>query len=145
MRRAVRAIIIHNNQLVVMHRNKFGTEYDTLPGGNIEIGETPEQALRREITRETQLTIDRPCLVFLEHAGDPYGDQYIYYCEYVRGEPSLHPDAEETAINQLGHNLYQPRWLNLDQLPSQPFVSEKLKRAILIGITTGWPTTTTEL
>lgn len=45
MRRAVRAIIIKDKQLLVMHRNKFGTEYETLPGGNIEVGETPEQAV----------------------------------------------------------------------------------------------------
>ena len=38
MRRASRGIVIKDNNLLVMHRNKFGTEYDTLPGGNVEAG-----------------------------------------------------------------------------------------------------------
>jgi ADP-ribose pyrophosphatase YjhB (NUDIX family) len=45
MRKAVRAIIIKDDKLLVMNRNKFGKVYDTLPGGNVEIGETLEQAL----------------------------------------------------------------------------------------------------
>ena len=42
----VRAIVVKENKLLVMHRNKFGHEYDTLVGGGIDVGETPEQALK---------------------------------------------------------------------------------------------------
>lgn len=63
IRKAVRAIIIKEGQLLIMHRNKFGQEYDTLPGGNIEVGETPEQALYRELEEETMVTfsINKMC------------------------------------------------------------------------------------
>jgi len=139
MRRAVRAIIIRNEQLLVMHRNKFGQEYDTLPGGKIEIGETPEQALRREVTEETMIQFKDPRLVFLEHADPLYGDQYVYLCEYVSGEPELHPDSEETHINKLGQNLYKPTWLPLGDLPAAPFKSEQIKAALLYALKAGWP------
>jgi len=44
MKQAVRAIIIHNNNLLVMKRNKFGKEYYTLIGGHVEMGESHEVA-----------------------------------------------------------------------------------------------------
>ncbi|MDZ7744867.1 MAG: NUDIX domain-containing protein [Candidatus Saccharibacteria bacterium] len=139
MRRAVRAIIIKDKKLLVMHRNKFGDEYDTLPGGNVEVGETLEEALRREVTEETMVNFDGERLVFLEHAGHPYGDQYVYLCKYQSGEPQLHPDSEEEQINRLGKNLYRPAWLALSDLPTSPFLSKKLKEHILHGVEHGWP------
>ena len=144
MRRAVRAIIIRDDELLVMHRNKFGKEYEILPGGNIEMGETPEQALYRELHEETQVAYKDPRLVILEHAGDPYGDQYIFLCTYVSGEPALHPNAEEMFINKLGKNLYTPMWLKLSELPGKPFVTEKLKTQILDCVHNGWPTVPVE-
>lgn len=139
MRKAVRAIIIRDNQLLVMHRNKFGTEYETLPGGNIEIGETPEQAVAREVDEESTIAIANPRLVFIEEAGDPYGTQFIFLCDYVSGEAHLREDSEEAHINKLGQNLYDPRWIDLDKLPNLPFVSEKLKATILDAVATGFP------
>jgi ADP-ribose pyrophosphatase YjhB (NUDIX family) len=145
MRRASRAIIIKDNQLLVMHRNKFGTEYDTLPGGNIELGETPEQALYREVNEETMVEFKDPRLVFLEHADTLYGDQYVFLCEYVSGEPQLHPDSEEIHINKLGQNLYTPAWLPLNKLAAAPFKSEQIKAALLTALTNGWPSQPAEI
>lgn len=145
MRKAVRAIIIAENKLAVLHRNKFGEEYDTLPGGNISFGETPEQALFREVSEETSLKFSEPKLVFVEHAGDPYGDQYIYLCKYESGELQLAPNAEEHAINALGKNLYEPRWVDLKDLPNMPFLSIKLRDKILEYASTGWPTQVVEI
>lgn len=145
MRKASRAIVIKDDSLLVMHRNKFGTEYYTLPGGNIEVGESPLQALYRELSEETMIEFINPRFVILEHSGDPYGDQYIFLCEYVSGEPVLHPDAEEVAINKLGKNLYKPMWLKLDKLRSQPFVSEKLKSHIIDYVENGWPDSAVEI
>jgi 8-oxo-dGTP diphosphatase len=139
MRKAVRAIIIKDDKLVVMHRNKFGTEYDTLPGGNVELGETLEQALYREVEEETMLKFNNPRLVYLEHSDAIYGDQYIYLCDYISGEPELHPDAEERRINKLGKNLYEPMWLPLESLAVAPFLSDVLKDKLLAGHKHGWP------
>lgn len=140
MRRAVRAIIIKDGNLLVMHRNKFGTEYETLPGGNIELGETAEQALLREVDEETTVVYKDPRLMFVEEAGDPYGTQFVYLCEYVSGEPVLRPDSEEAVINKMGKNLYEPMWVKLSDLGGMPFVSERLKRAVLHAVHNGFPT-----
>ncbi len=139
MRKAARAIVIRNSQLLVMYRNKFGTQYVTLPGGNVEMGETPEQAAARETTEESTVTVTNPRLVFIDHAGDPYGDQYVYLFDYVSGEPILNPDSTEARIHAMGKNLYEPKWLPLDDLPAANFLSPELKAAILEAVKGEWP------
>ncbi len=139
-RRAARAVIIHNNCLLVMHRNKFGHAYNTLPGGNVELGETLESAVIREVSEETSLTVTTLELVFIEEAGDPYGTQHIFTGELaVVGEPLLSPISEEAQINKLGKNLYEPKWLPLNAFAAEEFLSEKLKIAILSAIENGFP------
>ena len=108
-RQAVRAIVIKDNQLLVMHRNKFGTEYETLPGGGVELDESPVDALVRELAEETSVSVGDKRLVFIEEAGAPYGTQLVYLCQYVSGEPKLADDSEEALINKLGQNLYEPK------------------------------------
>lgn len=139
MRKAVRAIIIKDDSLLVMNRNKFGVVYDTLPGGNIELGETPEQALYRELQEETMIEFTNPRLVYIEHSDAIYGDQHVFLCDYVSGEPQLHPEAEEQHINKLGKNLYKPMWLPFEQLKTAPFLSDKLQEKLIQAIEQGWP------
>lgn len=139
MRQAVRAVVVKGDNLLVVHRNKFGKEYYTLPGGGIDPGETPEQAMIRELYEETGISVVLDRLVIVEEAGDPFGVQYVYLCTYQSGEPALHPDSEEAQINKLGQNMYTPLWLPLSELSAAPFFSEKLKLVLLKGITEGFP------
>ncbi len=139
MRKAVRAIVIKDSDLLVMHRNKFGKEYDTLPGGKVEAGESLEDALTRELGEETGVRIANQQLVYIEHAGEPYGDQFIFLCDYVSGEPKLNPGSDEAAIHELGKNLYEPGWMDINQLQQKPFVSEALKAKIIHSLQQGWP------
>jgi 8-oxo-dGTP pyrophosphatase MutT (NUDIX family) len=138
MRHAVRAIVLHDDKLLVMRRNKFGHEYYTLIGGKIDMGEAPEAALLREVTEETSIVIDDLQLVFVEEAGDPYGTQYVYKADYVSGEPTLDPKSIEASIHAMGQNLYEPMWLPIAELAKVPFLSEGLKQAILEGLQTSF-------
>lgn len=139
MRAAARAIIIKDDTLLVTHRNKFGMEYDILIGGGVDFGETLEQALYRELKEESGVQVANSRLVFIERAGDPYGTQYIFLCDYVSGEPALSKSSMEYSINAMGKNLYQPIWLPLKDLPQAEFRSERLKQAILRSLKSGWP------
>ena len=139
MKQAVRAIIIHDNNILVMKRNKFGKEYYTLIGGHVELGESHEVALLREIHEETMIHVAHPRLVFIEHAGPVYGTQYVFLCKYVSGVPVLHPHADEVHINKLGQNIYTPMWLPLSRLSSVPFLSENLKHKIIHALETEFP------
>lgn len=135
----MRAIVVKDDKLLVMHRNKFGHEYYALVGGGIDFGETAEQSLMREIAEETGLTVKNLRLVFIEEAGDVFGKQYIYICEYVSGEPKLQPDSIEAKIEADGKNLYTPMWLPIKDLPSTPLLPDVLKTALLDGLKNGWP------
>lgn len=139
MKQAVRAIVVNANKLLVMKRNKFGKEYYTLIGGAVEMGEEIEQALRRELMEESSLEVGRVQLVFSEEAGEPYGTQYVYYCEYLGGEPTMSPDAIEAELNAVGQNTYTPMWLPIADLAETTFVSGSLKQALLKSFQAGFP------
>lgn len=139
MKRAVRAIVIKDDALLVMHRNKFGHQYYTLVGGGVDMGETPEQSLYREVREETGLTIANPRLVYLEDAGDLYGVQCVFLCDYQSGELAMSPDADEAHISALGQNIYTPMWLPLKDLPDVEFLSRQLQERILRSLREGWP------
>lgn len=138
MRKAVRAIVVRGNQMLVMHRNKFGREYYTLIGGGVQGNESAEQALRREVAEEAGFTILGGRLVFVEEAGDPYGTQYIYLCDVDGTEPQLAPDSPEAGLFPLG-NEHTPMWAPIDEIGKLPFRSENLRQAILYGFTYGFP------
>ncbi len=140
MKAAVRAIIIHDNNLLVMRRDKFGKRYYTLVGGHVELGESTEKALLREVHEETRLHVANPRLVFIEHAPAPYGDQYVYLCDYISGVPMLHEDSDEYTINKGGDNIYTPMWVPLSKLASLPFRTDEIQAKIIAAITDGFPT-----
>ena len=139
MRRAVRAIVFRDNNLLVMKRNKFGTQYYTLPGGAMSMGETSAQALVREMSEETGVQLGDARLVFVEDGGGLYGVQYIYLASYVGGEPHLNPNSDEASINALGKNTYEPVWLPMSDLPATSFVTERLRDAIVHAVKNGFP------
>jgi len=141
MRKAVRAIIIRGDDLLVMKRNKFGQQYYTLVGGGIKPGETPEQALRREVEEEASLRVLSAKHVYTEEAGEPYGTQYIFLCEYAGGAPRLMSDSEEADINRLGQNIHEPMWLPFAMLPKITLRSEALKYTLLHALKDGFPDT----
>lgn len=93
-RPSVYAIVIKDNKLLVSPQING---YD-LPGGGVELGETLEVALVREVFEETGLTVNNPRLVkaatsFFKLPKSTKGDfiqavALYYVCDYVSGELS---------------------------------------------------------
>lgn len=117
LRRAVRALI-RRGDLWLMQQDGRG-EYK-LPGGGIDPGETPEQALRREVTEETGMrlipTSIRPVGEVLERRRDTYRDptrifeqrSSYFLCE---AEETGQPPAMTPA--ELSWGMH-PVWVLLD-------------------------------
>lgn len=72
-----------------------------IPGGKINPGETPLDALHREIYEETRLTVHSPELlgVYTHHWNTPTGVQQtfmiVYHCQANPGEVVLSPEEND--------------------------------------------------
>ncbi len=139
MRVSVRAVVIKDNKLLVMDRDRFGDKFCSLVGGEVEKNEELTDALIREVKEEASLEITNPRLVIEEDAGKIYGLQYIYLCDYVSGELMLDPESIEAKISHQGKNTYRPRWLPISQLSTAKLLPHELKDLLLQFINSSFP------
>lgn len=117
-------VIKHGRLLLASERGKY-----TLPGGGIELGETPEEAVIREVKEETGVNVRRPELLacrseFFTHHGEKntvFHHQTIllfYRCEFVDGKLSIDFLPEQ---DRPFHGM--PEWIELDKLEGLEILS----------------------
>ena len=119
----VAAIIIHNDQIFATQRGygefKDGWEF---PGGKMEPGETPQQALMREIREELDTEIEVGSLVETVEYDYPnfHLTMHCFLCTIRSGELVL---KEHEAAKWLTREELD----SVDWLPADVKVVEKLK------------------
>lgn len=104
----VDAVIILDNKLVLIERKNppFRGKF-ALPGGFVDIGETVEEAVAREVMEETGLGIEIVKLlgVYSEPSRDPRGHTVsIVYIVRGKGVPKADSDAKEVHLFDV-HNI----------------------------------------
>jgi ADP-ribose pyrophosphatase YjhB (NUDIX family) len=137
----VRAIVFRNDKLLVIKRDNFGKQYLVLPGGGVEEGETPEEAVVREAKEETSTDIEIVRKVYDQKSYKQYPKQLVYLCELKsQNDPELAKDSIEYQLNQAG-NKYQPVFLSLAGIESLgiEFLPQVLLEEIKSGIKNGFP------
>jgi ADP-ribose pyrophosphatase YjhB (NUDIX family) len=140
MSRAARAIIIEDDKMLLMHRNKQGSKYFTLVGGQVKEDETLEQGLAREVSEETGLVITKSKLVFIEEHPSPYNEQYIFLCEVApHAEAQIQDASEEGFMNLIGIDVHTPAWAYLRAFHEITFRTPQLHEAINHALKSGFP------
>lgn len=88
-RKRAAAVIIRDGRILMVHErsHRSGREWWTLPGGGIEPGETPEQAVRREVLEETGLVVEEA--TYLLDTPYPSGMTTVFAVIVGEGEPVL--------------------------------------------------------
>lgn len=108
------AIVIKDNSLLVMERNKDSWAYFAFPGGGVEDGERTDEAAAREVLEECSIEVGIEKLLYSQDYDDG-SKQYFYLAKYLSGEVELNPDSEESRENN-PENYYKPQWISLDKI-----------------------------
>jgi 8-oxo-dGTP diphosphatase len=135
-RPSVYGIVIRDGKvLLCRHFGKYN-----LPGGGVDMDESLEDALLREIKEETGITAAKPELMGVTedyfmppYKPTPYHTILMYYaCDYVSGEPSMDGfDEDERVYAELA------QWVDADTIDDwdytstvdyRPFVRQALSR-----------------
>jgi 8-oxo-dGTP pyrophosphatase MutT (NUDIX family) len=110
------AIVIRDGKILMERVVYFGREFFTVPGGGIEDGETPEQAVLRELKEECGLDgkIVRPLAKLYKSNGTA---EYSFEVEVSREQEAITGyDPEESSENP---PLKEVLWMSLDEIPEK--------------------------
>ncbi len=108
------AIIINDDRVLITRRacGKHLAGYWEFPGGKLDIGETEEECLAREIKEE--LDVDVEIVRFFMENKHQYNDKNIflkaYVCKHLRGKIILkdHDKKAWVTIGELGSYKFSP-------------------------------------
>ncbi len=118
---ATDAVLLHHGQVLLVQRAKEPAKGQwAIPGGFVEVGETTEAAVKRELNEETGLGVDHIDVVDLVGVySDPHRDPrgHIVSITYL----CALPDIEGVPEVDGGDDAAEAAWFDLDALPDLAF------------------------
>lgn len=109
------AVIVNDrNQLLLQLRNKAPEkEYWSIPGGKVEMFETFEEAIKREVKEEIGVDVQVVCeLGICDHIIRNEGKHWVspsFLCKIVDGEPKIMEPTKHLDM----------KWFELNNLPEK--------------------------
>mgnify|MGYP003296761546 CR=1 FL=1 len=116
--KSVTGVVIHEGK-VLLARHTYGAGKDMLiiPGGYVDYGESPEDALRREYMEETGTVVEPKNIIGIRFN---MHDWYIAFtAEYISGNASSDKDENSEVV-----------WMDVQEALSRQDVPELTKRLI---------------
>jgi predicted acetyltransferase/ADP-ribose pyrophosphatase YjhB (NUDIX family) len=129
------AVVERDGKVLVIRRHLDGRDYAVLPGGGIEDGEAPADAVLRELREEC--TLDGEVAELLMEGGHGGRQAFYYRVVGVEGEPVLGGDE---AAGQDESNQHHPMWASPKDLDLIGLLPDGLTELVLGWL---WPLTVT--
>lgn len=128
LRQRAGAIIIRDGSVLLIHRHRHGNEYYVLPGGGIEEGESPEEAVIRELREEAGVDIRVGDLLNQSVNLDCNQYQYFFACTLI--ENGKRPEWQERDRVR-SDNQYWFEWIDVDTVEQCPLQPDWIKPVLL--------------
>ncbi|MQA07697.1 MAG: NUDIX domain-containing protein [Pseudonocardiaceae bacterium] len=93
---SVKGVVVRNGRVLLLRSERAEWE---LPGGRIELGETPEQCVAREITEETQWRVRTGPILDAWMYHITVADKHVFIVTY-----GCYPDGDSAPILSQEHN-----------------------------------------
>ncbi|MGE7625538.1 NUDIX hydrolase [Viridibacillus sp. NPDC096237] len=114
MRNRGAVVLVENNKVGLIKRNRNGSVYYVFPGGGIEEGENPETGAKRKAFEELGVKVNvNECIAKVEFRGI----QYFFLAEIIEGSFGIGQGEEYTDENR-NRGTYQPMWVDIENLLS---------------------------
>ena len=131
----VSGIVINDNKLLLVDMDNAG--FLCLPGGHVELGETSEQAICREMEEELgfKLEIEKYLGVvenffFSKYNKTTHEICFYYLLKPIKGEKAIYNDYS-LIENDKGHNIKLDfKWINLNELDNYDVRPKFLKTIV---------------
>jgi 8-oxo-dGTP diphosphatase len=129
-------VLLQDDKIALIERQRAGLHYFTFPGGHVEPGEKPEQAAVREAKEELGLEVSIQRLLAEIWWHDR--PQYYYLVETVGGEFGTGM-GEEMHHPLPGTGSYQPVWVSVEVLLNLPVLPDIMAKMVIEARSAGWP------
>ena len=137
MRIRAAAILIQNNSLALMERHRAGMHYFAFPGGGVDAGETPEQAVVREVREE--LGIEVRVLRLAAEVWFRGNQQFFFLVEQTGGEFGTGAGEEFAPDHDPARGTYEPVWMPLGQVTIKNVLPKPVAALTAKSHPNAWP------
>lgn len=137
------AILIQNNSLALMERHRDDRHYFSFPGGGVDEGETPEQAVVREVREE--LGIEVRVLRLAAEVWFRGNQQFFFLVEQTGGTFGTGAGEEFASTADPARGTYEPIWMPLEQVTIQNVLPKPVAALAAKSHPNAWPAQPTVL
>ena len=138
-----RVIIVRNQHIALIKRQREGRVYYVIPGGGREPGETPQQTAIRESLEELGLNVSIERL--LARVTFHGRDQFFFSARVTGGHFGTGIGPEMIGLYPPERGTYTPVWVPLKEVQNIELFPPSIAALLIRAAQSGWPEATVEI